>query len=99
MKETNVDVEVRARMYLDLASIGDVAIKRLADIGYFDAPASRYHHLAEPGGLLRHSVNVTDWLLQLTDAGVVSWDRAYSPYRIGMLHDLVKCKCYAVDPL
>ena len=97
--ETNESLEVKARLYLERAWMSDDAIDRLANIGFFNAPASRYHHLAEPGGLMRHSVNVTEWLLKLTNAGVVSWDSSSSPYRIGMLHDLVKCKCYAVDPL
>lgn len=89
----------KARLFLECAAIGDGAIEGLENIGFFEAPESKYHHLAEPCGLMRHSVNVTDWLLKLTAAGVVSWDCASSPYRIGMLHDLVKCKCYAVDPL
>ena len=97
--ETNESLEVKARLYLERAWMSDDAIDRLANIGFFNAPASRYHHRAEPGGLMRHSVNVTEWLLKLTDAGFVSWDRPSSPYMIGMLHDLVKCKCYAVDPL
>ena len=93
------DYEKKARMFLDRAEVSEYAVDRLANIGYFKAPASRYHHLAEPGGLMRHSVNVTKWLIKLTNAGVVSWGHNSSLYRIGMLHDLVKCKCYAVDPL
>ena len=99
MNTTDYYDDTQARIFLERSEIGDYAIDRLADIGYFKAPASRYHHLAEPCGLMRHSVNVTEWLLKLTDAGVASWKSASSPYRIGMLHDLVKCKCYAVDPL
>ena len=99
MTDEIYDYQKKAHEFLESAEVGESAIDRLADIGYFKAPASRYHHLAEPFGLMRHSVNVTEWLLKLTNAGVVSWDRASSPYRIGMLHDLVKCKCYAVDPL
>ena len=62
--------------------------------GYFDAPASKGHHLAKRGGLMRHSVNVTRRLVALTDALGVCWPRKESPYLVGMLHDLVKCRCY-----
>ena len=65
-------------------------------IGYFDAPASKGHHLAEKGGLVKHSVNVTRELLKLTETMGVSWPREESPYLVGLLHDLVKCRCYRV---
>lgn len=70
----------------------------LAGIGYFMQPASKGHHLARKGGLMRHSVNVTRWLVALTDALGVCWPRKESPYLVGMLHDLVKCKCYRPVP-
>lgn len=66
----------------------------LRGIGYFDAPASKGHHLAENGGLLAHSVNVTQRLVDLSVAWRVAWPRVESPYIVGMLHDLVKCRCY-----
>lgn len=88
-----------ATHYLDRALIDRESVERLEGIGYFDAPASKGHHLAVPHGLLRHSVNVTRWLEKLTEARVVRWEHEESPYRIGMLHDLVKCKCYAPDPV
>lgn len=70
----------------------------LRGIGYYDAPASKGHHLAEPGGLLVHSVNVTQRLVDLSVAWRVDWPRVESPYIVGILHDLVKCRCYrAVD--
>lgn len=61
---------------------------------YFVAPASKGHHLARIGGLMEHSVNVTRRLLAITDAWNVHWPRKESPYLVGMLHDLVKCRCY-----
>lgn len=61
---------------------------------YFDAPASKGRHLARIGGLMEHSVNVTRRLLAITDAWNVIWPRKESPYLVGMLHDLVKCRCY-----
>lgn len=68
---------------------------RLENMGYFDAPASGSHHLAERSGLAVHSVNVTRWLLKLTKEMDVKWPRPESPYIVGMLHDLVKAKTYA----
>lgn len=72
--------------------------RALVDIGYFTQPASKGHHLATKGGLVRHSVNVTRRLVALTDALGVYWPRKESPYLVGMLHDLVKCKCYRPVP-
>ena len=66
----------------------------LGGIGYFDAPASKGHHLAERGGLMKHSVHVTRRLVALTSSFKVPWPRRASPYLVGMLHDLVKCRCY-----
>ena len=66
----------------------------LGGIGYFDAPASKGHHLAERGGLMKHSVYVTRRLVALTNSFNVLWPRRESPYLVGMLHDLVKCRCY-----
>ena len=60
----------------------------LVDIGYLDAPASKGHHLAVKGGLVRHSMRVTQLLLETRAVPEVS------AYRIGMYHDLVKCLCY-----
>lgn len=73
---------------------GDGIRDRLENMGYFDAPASGSHHLAERGGLAVHSVNVTRWLLKLTKAMDIQWPRPKSPYIVGMLHDLVKAKTY-----
>ena len=78
---------------------GDTIVSRmLMDIGYFNAPASKGHHLAERGGLMVHSVHVTQRLVDLSVAWRVAWPRVESPYIVGLLHDLVKCRCYrAVD--
>ena len=71
-----------------------VSTDKLRALGFFDAPASKSHHLAVRGGLAQHSVDVTKWLLTLTKTMDVKWPRPESPYIVGMLHDLVKCKCY-----
>ena len=102
MDETTLARHVRlAQSFLESAfPCGDDSIvsKMLRDIGYYHAPASKGHHLAEPGGLLVHSVNVTQRLVDLSVAWHVDWPRLESPYIVGMLHDLVKCRCYrAID--
>ena len=73
------------------------AYNGLKRMGYFTAPASKGHHLAIKGGLVRHSINVTTRLVRLSDAIGVKWSRDESPYLVGMLHDLVKCQCYRLN--
>ena len=85
----------RAQELLTKAGLRDDTIKQLErEFGYLRAPASKEHHLAVPGGLARHSVNMTERLVDLTQSLGVEWPRAESPYLVGMLHDLVKCRCY-----
>jgi len=81
--------------YIDKMKI--VTKKDLELIGFFSAPASSHHHLAERGGLAKHSVNVTRWLLRLSEQMGVIWPRPESPYIVGMLHDVVKCRSYAFE--
>ena len=81
-------------MYLKNAGLSDEQTDRLVKIGYFEAPASKGHHLAVKGGLYAHSVNVTHRLLKLTEAMEIDWSREESPYLVGMLHNLVKTRCY-----
>lgn len=85
---------VPSGIYLQLAGIGEKEIEKLMSIGYFDAPASKGHHLVRKGGLVEHSANVTHMLTKLTETIDVKWPRPESPYLVGMLHDLVKCRCY-----
>ena len=74
--------------YLTLTEQSASTFEALKEIGYFDAPASKGHHLAVAGGLVEHSIHVTDNLLETRAVPEVS------AYRIGMYHDLVKCLCY-----
>ena len=69
-------------------------IDKLHSWGYDSAPASKGHHLSIPGGLAIHSVNVSRRLEELSKALRVEWPRQSSPWVVGMLHDLVKCRCY-----
>ena len=88
----------RALELLAKAGLRDETIKSLErDFGYFNAPASKGHHLAVPGGLVRHSINVTERLVDLTNKLGVIWPRQESPYLVGMLHDLVKTRTYVAE--
>lgn len=74
--------------YLTLTKQSASTFEALKEIGYFDAPASKGHHLAVAGGLVEHSMLVTNILRDTRAVPEVS------AYRIGMYHDLVKCLCY-----
>jgi len=94
MGECFLTVKGMAEVLLERAGIDSFMEMRLEEIGYFGQPASMGYHLAGYGGLMEHSVNVTQRLVTLTDALGVKWPRSESPYLVGMLHDLVKCRCY-----
>lgn len=79
-------------LYFKNSSLTENQINRILDLGYLNAPASKRHHLAARGGLAEHSINVVGMLLEL---GV--FEDEHSAYTVGMLHDLVKCKCYTQD--
>ena len=89
-------LEKKELEYLEKAGMSATQIRMLLDHCYGEAPASRRHHLAERGGLLKHSVNVTDWLLKLSPAFGCEWEDPASPYIIGMLHDLIKVATYRI---
>lgn len=67
---------------------------KLAELNFFDAPASAKHHGAHAGGLFDHSAEVTRQLLLLTEKLGLQWEREKSPYIVGMFHDLCKCDQY-----
>jgi len=95
---TDNEIKDQAHKFLIEAGLSEDRIDFLVNaLGYMQTPASIHHHLNYPGGLARHSVNVTHWMLRLTDPFECKWMKPKSPYRIGMLHDLVKCYCYRPD--
>ena len=94
MGECFLTVRGMAEIYLEHAGLNTYVENWLERIGYFDAPASKGHHLARRGGLVNHSINVTRRLVELTETLGFKWSRKESPYTVGMLHDLVKCRCY-----
>lgn len=78
----------RLKLYWARTNQTTATFEALVKIGYFDAPASKGHHLARTGGLAEHSWHVTNILLGMKAVP------DESAYRIGMYHDLVKCLCY-----
>lgn len=87
----------KMRHYLANAGLTAGRYKMLMGLGYEQAPASKSHHLNYSGGLIEHSLNVTDNILRLSKEFGYRWPREESPYLVGMLHDLVKCKCYVFN--
>lgn len=83
-----------AREVMVMAGMTAENIRDLDGSGYFRKPASKAHHLTGYGGLAEHSMNVTRRLVELTERLGVKWPRKESPYLVGMLHDLVKIRCY-----
>lgn len=90
--------EKPGELLFNFAHLSTGAMDKLKGIGYYDAPASKGHHLAVKGGLVRHSLNVTRRLVDISDVMGTDWSRDESPYLVGMLHDLVKCQCYRLNP-
>ena len=69
----------------------------LIEKGFFKAPASISHHGNYEGGLFRHSLEVTECLLELTHKMGIKWQNERSPYIVGMFHDLCKLDDYVYD--
>ena len=65
---------------------------------FFKAPASRKHHLAQPGGLAVHSLNVYKRLLEITmrdtPKGTLVEDTTETVAILGLLHDVCKAGVY-----
>lgn len=62
--------------------------------GFFRAPASTKYHGAYEGGLFDHSLMVTNSLVELSAKNELKWQRAESPFIVGMFHDLCKIDQY-----
>lgn len=72
--------------------------------GFFEAPASKGHHLAVPGGLALHSLHVYRRLREITAAAMSGHPCEGEFYLggvleesvaiMGLLHDLCKINCY-----
>lgn len=68
---------------------------------FFTAPASTKFHLANEGGLCKHSVNVYKRLKNLVENEFgENWQKAISPESvaiIGLLHDICKANYYKTE--
>lgn len=62
--------------------------------GFFSAPASTKYHGAYEGGLFDHSFAVMNFLVELSAKNGLKWQRAESPFIVGMFHDLCKIDNY-----
>ena len=65
--------------------------------GFFSAPASTKYHGAYEGGLFDHSFAVMNFLVELSAKNGLKWQRAESPFIVGMFHDLCKIDQYRID--
>lgn len=61
---------------------------------FFCAPASIKYHGNYEGGLFDHSFCVTNVLVELSAKNNLHWQRAASPFIVGMLHDVCKIDKY-----
>lgn len=73
---------------------GSDLLKWLEEKGFYEEPASKAHHGAEPGALFDHSLQVTYELVNLTGKLGLKWQRKESPQIVGMLHDVCKMDDY-----
>lgn len=62
--------------------------------GFFSAPASTKYHGNHEGGLFDHSFTVMNILVELSAKNNLKWQRAESPFIVGMFHDLCKIDQY-----
>ena len=75
----------------------------MGENGFFEAPASVKHHGAEPGGLVKHSINVFKRVYALAKEETQR-DRRRTGYGmetlavVGLLHDLCKIDAYRETP-
>lgn len=70
----------------------------LEESGFFTAPAAVKHHGNYTGGLFDHSFEVARTLAKYTKQLSLVWNRSWSPYIIGMFHDLCKLESYVFSP-
>lgn len=98
---SNMDLRANREDYLEAMFTTHVKRQGASDLletlkgeGFLEAPASTKYHLAEDGGLLHHSINVTLRLLEMQDASAIPFETLVI---CGMLHDVCKIDCYVKD--
>ena len=104
MKAVNVDWELNKETFITLVRNyikregTDNLLNYLIKSDFFIAPASRNHHLAIPGGLCQHSLNVFNRLIREVECEWGSVDN--SPYSmetltlVSLMHDICKIDFY-----
>lgn len=92
--ETNKD-----RIEALLRSTGRAGIEELLEtmeaIGFYTAPCSSKYHLAVPGGLAEHSLNVYEVMKKLVEGLEIDIEEE-SVIIVSLLHDLGKCGDYGL---
>ena len=78
----------------DFVSENSEFVGWLEEKGFFTAPAAVRHHSNYTGGLFDHSLAVAEALVGYTDRLNLVWDRPWSPYIVGMFHDVCKTEAY-----
>lgn len=80
-------------------ALGKIIPQEFADYlkvkGFYNAPASTKYHGNCAGGLFDHSFAVMNFLVELSAKNNLKWQRAESPFIVGMFHDLCKIDNYA----
>lgn len=72
----------------------DKLLAWLESTDFFTAPASSRHHLAKPGGLCEHSINVHSWLEDLCSRDSIIVYGPESVAIVALLHDVCKINYY-----
>lgn len=101
---TENEIDYKAK-FIELLKMTDRAgvdkvIAGLGKLGFFDAPASSKHHLAEKGGLVRHSLNVYVQAMAIRKAqielnpGIEVRLPTDSIAIVALLHDVCKAEIY-----
>ncbi len=78
----------------------DALLEYLKKSDFFTAPASSRFHLAEEGGLAKHSLNVYFRLKELVENEARSWAENITDETVaicGLLHDVCKISMYKTD--
>lgn len=99
MKNNNRELFLSSLKSTNRTGIEEV-LTELENIGFFEAPASRKDHLAYPGGLLQHSLNVYNVAMMLyNQLKALKPDLAIQEESIiitSLLHDVCKADRYTM---
>lgn len=82
--------------YRSIVPAGSAFENFLMTGGFMTAPASTKYHGAYEGGLLDHSLAVTNRLVDLTTKNGLVWQLPRSPIVVGLFHDICKCDQYVM---